>query len=118
MTEGPQDPRRDVLFEAFTAGWQAALAVNITNPRVLAVLESCFDMWLEEAADEKKVFGLAFLGRPDLPTPTHERVIGQVAPQIPSPRRPEPEPAPEPEAPAAAFDGRRHRRSLFSRPAT
>ena len=30
---------RELLLESFTAGWQAALAVNITNPRVLAVVE-------------------------------------------------------------------------------
>jgi hypothetical protein len=61
---------RELLLESFTAGWQAALAVNITNPRVLAVVESCFELWLKEAIEETEVLGLSFRARPDLPSPT------------------------------------------------
>jgi len=61
---------RKALQEAFTAGWQAALAVNITNPRVLAVIEACFEDWLQEAVDETDVLGLVFRRRHDLPAPT------------------------------------------------
>lgn len=60
---------RELLLESFTAGWQAALAVNITNPRVLAVVESCFELWLKEAVEETEVLGLSFRARPDLPPP-------------------------------------------------
>lgn len=70
MSEAEEERNREVLLEAFTAGWQAGLAVTISNPRVLAVVESCFEMWLREAADEVDVFGLSFRGRPDLPTPS------------------------------------------------
>jgi hypothetical protein len=69
MRDAERDHARDLLQEAFTAGWQAALAVRITNPRVLAVVESCFEMWLEDAADEVDVLGLMFRGRDDLPRP-------------------------------------------------
>jgi hypothetical protein len=71
MREAEQKHARELLQEAFTAGWQAALAVRITNPRVLAVVESCFEMWLEDAADEVDVLGLMFYGRDDLPRPVH-----------------------------------------------
>lgn len=70
MNEAELEREREMLHEAFTAGWQAALAVRITNPAVLAVVESCFEMWLEEASDEVEVFGLAFRRRQDLPLPT------------------------------------------------
>ncbi len=73
MTEGELDHARQILREAFTAGWQAALGMNITSPGVLAVIESCFDLWLEEAVDEEEVFGLAFRGREDLPGPAWRR---------------------------------------------
>ena len=69
MREAERVHAREMLREAFTAGWQAALAMNITSPRVLAVIESCFDQWLEEAADETDVLGLVFRGRDDLPRP-------------------------------------------------
>ena len=69
MNEGELEREREMLHEAFTAGWQAALAVRITNPRVLAVVESCFEQWLMEAADEVDVLGLAFRRREDLPLP-------------------------------------------------
>jgi hypothetical protein len=61
---------RELLLEAFTAGWQAGLAVTITNPRVLKVVESCFELWLREAVDEVEVLGFAFRGREDLPAPS------------------------------------------------
>jgi hypothetical protein len=73
MTEGELDHARQTLREAFTAGWQAALGMNITSPGVLAVIESCFDLWLEEAVDEEEVLGLAFRGREDLPGPAWRR---------------------------------------------
>lgn len=69
---------RELLLESFTAGWQAALAVNISNPRVLAVVESCFELWLKEAVEETEVLGLSFRSRPDLPSPT----VGQGAPAL------------------------------------
>jgi hypothetical protein len=59
--------KRKLLHEAFIGGWQAALGVNVTNPRVLAVLESCFELWLEEATGEVDVLGLRFRRRWDLP---------------------------------------------------
>ncbi len=70
MSDAEEDHNRKVLLEAFTAGWQAGLAVTISNPRVLAVVESCFELWLQEAVDERDVLGLSFRGRPDLPTPS------------------------------------------------
>lgn len=71
MSEADREYARRVLLESFTAGWQAALAVRITNPRVLAVVENCFDMWLSEALDEADVLGLTFRGREDLPSLSH-----------------------------------------------
>lgn len=67
MNEAELRDRRQILHEAFLAGWQAALAMRVTNPRVLAVIESCFDLWLREAGDESDVLGLVFRGREDLP---------------------------------------------------
>lgn len=67
MHDAAQERERDLLLEAFQAGWQAALAVRITNPRVLAVVESCFEDWLLEATDEVEVFGLPFRRRDVLP---------------------------------------------------
>ncbi len=69
MTKAEQDQARELLFAAFAAGWQAGLAVKIRNPRVLAVVESCFDLWLKDAVDESDVFGLRFRTRQDLPGP-------------------------------------------------
>ena len=96
MTE--QD--RELLVEAFRAGWQAALAIRITNPRVLAVIDSCFEEWLVEAADEVEVFGLAFRRRENLPRTTWD-------PDDPDARSREPprEPHdPRPRVPVAAFE--------------
>ena len=92
MSNSYEDEARAALFEAFTAGWQAGLAVTITNPRVLAVVESCFDMWLLEASDEVEVLGLRFR-RADLPGPGHEvelpgrRTVAAAAASIPPQRR-------------------------------
>lgn len=103
MHDAAHDRERDLLLEAFLAGWQAALAVRITHPRVLAVIESCFEEWLLEAADEVEVFGLAFRRREELPhlVRTHaperarqdEPATGPAATPTPEPS---PEPAPEP----------------------
>jgi hypothetical protein len=93
MHESEVDHDRRMLLEAFTAGWQAGLAVTITHPRVLEIVGSCFDQWLDEAADEVEVLGLAFRRRTDLPVSTA---------RDPHPG-PEPEPAPESqEVPIAA----------------
>lgn len=73
MHEAAHDRERDLLLEAFLAGWQAALAVRITHPRVLAVVESCFDSWLLEAADEVEVLGLPFRRREHLPHLARDR---------------------------------------------
>lgn len=67
MQEAAHEHERDLLLEAFLAGWQAALAVRVNHPRVLAVVESCFEDWLLEAADEVEVFGLPFRRREELP---------------------------------------------------
>jgi hypothetical protein len=72
MSNADREYARRVLLEAFTAGWQAGLAVRITNPRVMAVVESCFDMWLAEELDEADVMGLTFRARDDLPSLTHD----------------------------------------------
>jgi hypothetical protein len=69
MRDAQSERERKVLLESFTAGWQAALAMNIRDPRVLAVIESCFELWLEEAVDEAEVLGLVFRGRYDIPGP-------------------------------------------------
>ena len=69
MNNAHEEQVRDLLLEAFTAGWQAALAVQITNPRVLRVVEACFDLWLREAVDETEVLGFSFRSRDDLPGP-------------------------------------------------
>ena len=93
MSHAYEDEVRQALLEAFTAGWQAGLAVTITNPRVLAVVESCFDLWLLEAADEVEVFGLSFR-RVDLPVPSRVELLASSAragvatiPALPTQRR-------------------------------
>jgi hypothetical protein len=91
-----QEHQRKILKEAFTAGWQAGLAVRLTSPEALAVVESCFEMWLEEEVDERHVFGLPFRRRYDLPRPQPETLLdGPFAftppgptPRIPAPRSP------------------------------
>lgn len=57
---------RELLLEAFLGGWQAATG-RYVHPRAQGVVEACFDMWLEEAADEVDIFGLAFRRRAGLP---------------------------------------------------
>jgi hypothetical protein len=104
MHESAHERERELLLEAFLAGWQAALAVKITHPRVLAVIESCFEEWLLEAADEVEVLGLPFRRREELPPLVRERP---------------PEPA---RTPVAAFEetsrGPRWSRRPATRPAT
>lgn len=102
MTNVPEEEARLLLLAAFTAGWQAGLAVTITNPRVHAIVESCFEMWLREAADEVDVLGLPFR-RYDLPVtprsddrtaPGRQRAVdkgrhsARSTPRIPTQRRP------------------------------
>lgn len=87
MKDTEEEHAREILGEAFTAGWQAALAVNVTNPRVLAVIDSCFEQWLQEAADEAEVLGLLFWGREDLPRPAL-RGVGYAAEARGGPRSP------------------------------
>lgn len=109
MVKPSDDPYRDVLLEAFTAGWQAALAVRITSPRVLAVVESCFDGWLQEAAGEREVLGLRFRRRRDLPRPARPDVSpGTVSRRTPQHRKEIP-PAPAPFVPGqrSGYDGPR-----------
>jgi hypothetical protein len=85
---------RELLVEAFRAGWQAALAIRISNPRVLAVIDGCFEEWLAEAADEVEVFGLAFRRRENLPRTTTPAAPGAPRPQREPPRHRAPAPTP------------------------
>ena len=57
MTGSRPVNEHDALLEAFRAGWQAGLGVTVKSPGALAVIEGCFEMWLEEAADEVELFG-------------------------------------------------------------
>lgn len=86
MRESDRDRAREILLEAFVAGWQAGLARKVRDPRAMAVVEGCFDLWLAEAVDETEVLGFVFRGREDLPPPAEtspftvdraERVPGQ-----------------------------------------
>jgi len=61
-----REEERELLLEAFLGGWQAALG-RYVNPRARAVVEACFDLWLEEAADEVEILGLPFRRRAGLP---------------------------------------------------
>ena len=86
VTDPELDRQRKLLHEAFVAGWQAALAVKVTSPSVLAVIESCFELWLEEEVDERGVLGLPFKRRYDLPPPKRGRAaVARSRPQEPSP---------------------------------
>ena len=97
MKDSHRAHERELMVEAFRAGWQAALAVRVTHPRVLAVIDSCFEQWLEEAADEIVVLGLPFRRRDDLPA--HPASHPAAKPTgSPKPARARP-------APAAAFIG-------------
>jgi hypothetical protein len=87
---------------------------------VLAVVESCFDLWLLEAADEVEVFGLSFR-RVDLPVPSRVELLASSAragvatiPALPTQRRSPPEDGggapsagPQRRASAGALDLRR-----------
>jgi hypothetical protein len=75
MREGDADRAREILFEAFIAGWQAGLAQKVTDPRARAVVEGCFELWLQEALDEAEVFGLVFRRRGDLPPPAGRALL-------------------------------------------
>lgn len=107
----PHPHERELLLEAFNAGWQAALGIRISNPRVLAVMETCFEGWLLEAADEVEVFGLPFRRREELPAlvrtraPEHARVDEPSLVPEPVPE-PVAEPAPPVAVPVAAFEER------------
>ncbi len=115
MHESAHERERTLLLEAFLAGWQAALAVKITNPRVLAIVESCFEDWLLEATDEVEVFGLPFRRREELP-----HLVRQRAPERSRVEEPVNEPAvPDPaRAPVAAFEDTSLGQSWSPRPAT
>lgn len=79
-----EEHQRKVLHEAFRAGWQAALARNVTSPAALAVIESCFDLWLREEVGERRVLGLQFRRRYDLPKPNGRHTLlsnGSTSPQ-------------------------------------
>lgn len=69
MRDSNADRAREILFEAFLAGWQAGLALKVTDPRARTVVQGCFDLWLKEALDEAEVMGLLFRRRHDLPPP-------------------------------------------------
>lgn len=96
MREDDRDRAREILLEAFTAGWQAGLARKIRDPRAMAVVEGCFDLWLAEAIDETEVLGFVFRGREDLPPPANPEpftaaatrwpVDGTTTPRIPPQR--------------------------------
>jgi len=75
MRDSDADRAREILFEAFIAGWQAGLAQRVADPRARAVVEGCFELWLEEALDEAEVFGLVFRGREDLPPPARRALL-------------------------------------------
>lgn len=126
MHESAHERERALLLEAFLAGWQAALAVKITHPRVLAVIESCFEEWLLEAADEVEVFGLPFRRREELPHLVRQRAPERTRVEEPV-SEPVAEPATEPVAPAvpepawapvAAFEETSLGQSWSPRPAT
>jgi hypothetical protein len=102
MRDSDADRAREILFEAFIAGWQAGLARKVGDPRARAVVEGCFDLWLEEALDEAEVFGLVFRRREDLPPPAGRALLtnygllapseqanrdGRPVPKIPAQRR-------------------------------
>lgn len=67
MKHHEEEHVRQILREAFVAGWQAALGRYVTSPSALRIIDSCFEQWLGEAADEEEVLGLVFRGRYDLP---------------------------------------------------
>jgi len=90
-----EEHQRKVLHEAFRAGWQAALARNVTSPAALAVIESCFDLWLNEEVGERRVLGLPFRRRYDLPRPNGLHTLlsnGFTSPQRPPSRQQGPPP--------------------------
>jgi hypothetical protein len=87
MRDAELERERKILNEAFRAGWQAALAVKITHPGVLAVVESCFEQWLREEVDERGVLGLPFRRRHDLPSPDHRPAAHRRVPGPPPAHR-------------------------------
>ena len=83
--------QRELLLEAFLGGWQAALG-RYVHPCARPVVEACFDLWLEETADEVDILGLAFRRRTGLPQrtapplpfgPPTGRPVGQEEPAVP-----------------------------------
>jgi hypothetical protein len=81
MWDAELERQRKVLHEAFMAGWQAATGVRVTNPAVQTVIETCFELWLEEEVDERHVLGLPFKRRYDLPRPGR-RTRPELAPAV------------------------------------
>lgn len=92
MKHRQEEHERQILHEAFLAGWQAALGVYVTGPRALAIIDTCFEQWLGEAADEAEVLGLMFRGRYDLPG----SLLKTSPPQAPPPRTSPPQTSPLP----------------------
>jgi hypothetical protein len=101
MKHRQEEHERQILHEAFLAGWQAALGVYVTSPRALAIIDTCFEQWLGEAADEAEVLGLMFRGRYDLPGSLLKTSTPQPSPPETSPPRPSPAQAsPAPTSPS------------------
>jgi hypothetical protein len=106
MKRHEEEHEREILREAFVAGWQAALGRTIKNPAVLAVIDCCFEQWLIEAGDEAEVLGLMFRGRYDLPESTLKET--PLVADFPLGRRPMDSPKPA-ELQSNGHASRRHR---------
>ena len=87
MRKSEAEEQRELLLEAFLGGWQAALGRFVRHPRALAVVEACFDLWLEEASDEIEILGLPFRRRDGLPKRATAEELGI---DLHSPPRPPP----------------------------
>ena len=101
---------RELLLEAFLGGWQAATG-RYVHPRAQGVVEACFDRWLEEAADEVDIFGLAFRRRAGLPqrlapAMRFDLTTGALLEQAEPPPPPAPPTPPAPPAPRTAVVAR------------
>lgn len=111
---------RELLLEAFMGGWQAATG-RYVHPRAQGVVEACFDRWLEEAADEVDIFGLAFRRRAGLPqrlAPAlrFDLTTGALLEQAEPPTATPPPPPPTPQTAAVVRVPRQRRPHGRSRP--